>query len=84
MADGDGLCTRSSGGPPSGGGSPPSIPQSCTTLVGNCNAQTANLAGNQVGQVNSGSPAECCDACKLSSTVRRVLYLKTLIFCMST
>jgi len=38
--------------------------------VGNCNAQTANLARNQVTQIQSGSPAECCDACKLSSTVR--------------
>lgn len=73
---------RSSGPPPSGGGSPPSIPQSCTTLVGNRNAQTASLAGKQVGQVQSGSPAECCDACKLSSTVRRALDSLSTTFCI--
>jgi hypothetical protein len=60
----------SSGG---GGGSAPAVPQSCSALVGNCNAQRANLSGSPLASNSSlttPSPAECCDACKMAVSVR--------------
>ena len=49
------------------------MPQSCAQLVGNCHAQVAELSGDYLrngAQLSVGSPAECCDACKLAALVR--------------
>ena len=63
------------GGGGGGGGQAPSVPQSCSQLVGNCHAQVAELSGDYLrnnAQTSVGSPAECCDACKLAALVRRL------------
>ncbi len=56
-----------------GGGEAPAVPQSCSNLVGNCNAQRANLSGSNLpnnASLTTPSPAECCDACKMVQPVR--------------